>query len=175
MKLIHVVTDRYKHIYKQSEMYATNELRNRWMQAYSSPEVNDVDLVAFPDSYEFQEKIEGEDVYYVWHEADIVPIHPRFYELCKRIGHKHGIFCLPKESSHHQPYFLIFKGAYLRQADDINKYLFNANFPAYFKYSAACEDTKTFVYKNSWSDTFLFKRLVQFIYPMGMFGYRIEE
>lgn len=175
MKLIHVVTDRHKSTYKQSDMYDVNELRDRWVKAFTPPEIHDVDLVAFPDHYEFQEKINGEDVYYVWHEADIVPTHPRFYEICKRVGRKHGIFCLPKEASHHQPYFIIFKGSFLRQADDINKYLFNAQYPAYFKYSAACEENKTFVYKNSWNDVFLFKRLVQFIYPLGVFGYRVEE
>jgi len=175
MRLYHLVTDWDKSDYRNQSSFLPEHHADNWMKHWVNPSITDVVQVYFPENHDFVQIDNGDDVYYVWHEADVMPCHPRFYELCKRIALKHKIFTLPYHENEKRPDFIIAKANFLKGAKSIKEVLINADYPAYFKYSTCHNDHLRIAIRNSWGDEYLFKSLIQYTHPKGMFHYRVLE
>ena len=175
MRLYHLVTDWDKSGYHNQSHFLPEHHADNWMKHWKNPSIHDVVQVFFPESHQFDLVNNGDDVYYVWHEANIMPCHPRFYEICKRIGLKHKIFTLPAYHNEKRPQFIVAKASYLQNAKSINDVMNAASYPAYFKYATDHNDPLRIVIRNSWADEYLFKSMIQLTHPPGMFHYVVEE
>lgn len=175
MRLYHLVTNWDKTNYRNQAHFSPEHHADNWLNHFVKPPISDVVQVFFPDRHEFVLEDNGDDVYYVWHEADIMPTHPRFYELCKRIGLKHKIYSLPSCVDERRPGFLVAKASYLQGSKSVYDSMNNANYNAYFKYSSIHNDDLRIVIHNSWSDIYLFKQLIQFTHGPGLFHYIVKE